>query len=83
MNAQLLDELPKLYKLSVEIFKDCIVCMITSQKKYLNRAIEEIYQLLSVNENVPWLLKWLCLSNESFYRVIYPRHDEFMWQCFS
>ena len=53
LNAQLLDELPKLYGLSMEIVRECVVKLVQSQRNYLSQAIEEIYQLLGVS-------CWLC-----------------------
>ena len=49
LNAQLLDELPKLYGLSMEIVRECVVKLVQSQRNYLSQAIEEIYQLLGVS----------------------------------
>ena len=49
LNAQLLDELPKLYTASVQIVLDCIACLILAQKKYYHIALDEMYQLLGVS----------------------------------
>ncbi|ESO86909.1 hypothetical protein LOTGIDRAFT_71852, partial [Lottia gigantea] len=46
MNAQLLDELPKLYRLVYQVFTDCMRCFIQAQKKYLDISLQETYSIL-------------------------------------
>ena len=52
LNAQLLDELPQLYKLSLEVIYECIGYLVLAQKKFYNSSLEEMYQMLGVSRYV-------------------------------
>ena len=49
LNAQLLDELPKLYELSIELIKECIARFIRAQKLFYIACVESLYKLPDVS----------------------------------
>ena len=51
LNAQLLDELPKMYQLAFQLFKDCVGSLVRAQKEFTNRILNEMYSLLEVSES--------------------------------
>ncbi|XP_074659754.1 dynamin-binding protein-like isoform X2 [Tubulanus polymorphus] len=53
LNAQLKDELPLLFEMSVSLFKDCISNFITAQKNMINGLLRELYGLMGL----PLLIK--------------------------
>ena len=48
MNAQLLDELPRLFHLSMQVVRECLRQLAKIQCEFHNKALEEMYQLLGV-----------------------------------
>ncbi len=49
LNAQLLDELPQLYMMSLDAVRDCVSRLVTAQSSYYNQALNEMFQLLAVS----------------------------------
>ena len=49
MNAQLLDELPRLFTLSMQVVRECVRLLSKIQQDFHNQALEEMYQLLGVS----------------------------------
>ncbi|XP_061166815.1 dynamin-binding protein-like [Saccostrea echinata] len=58
LNAQLLDELPKLYSLSLHLLQDCIAAFVQAQREYINqRSLQlsdtlDLPSLLSSTDNL-------------------------------
>ena len=50
LNAQLLDELPQLYVLTLDVLKECIARFVHSQKNFFDKSLQLVEQLLSVSE---------------------------------
>ncbi|KAK2154175.1 hypothetical protein LSH36_275g08005 [Paralvinella palmiformis] len=48
LNAQLLDELPQLYNLSLDVIYECIGYLVMAQKQFYNSSLEEMYQMLGL-----------------------------------
>lgn len=53
MNAQLLDELPKLFALSMDVVRQSLRQCVEIQKEFHNQALEEMYHMLEVNRSAP------------------------------
>lgn len=49
MNCQLLEDLPKLYQLSVSIVKDCVQLLARYQVEFVSLIKEELLGVLSVS----------------------------------
>ena len=49
LNAQLLDELPKLYRLSFELIHECIARLVRAQKNFYIACVEALYTLPDVS----------------------------------
>ena len=49
LNAQLLDELPQLYRLCVDLIQDCLVRLVGAQKQFHEDGLNEMYKLLGVS----------------------------------
>ena len=52
LNAQLLDELPQLYAMSMDVVNECIARLVHAQAQYHSHALNEMYQLLAVSTRV-------------------------------
>ena len=48
LNEQLLDELPQLASLTLQILSDCLSLFAEAQRWYYGVSLEEMYQLLEV-----------------------------------
>nr|KAG5691955.1 hypothetical protein BaRGS_011346 [Batillaria attramentaria] len=48
MNAQLLDELPKLYKLSMDLMRHCMAAYVRAQRDFMDRSLKENCILLEL-----------------------------------
>ncbi|XP_077862190.1 dynamin-binding protein-like, partial [Saccoglossus kowalevskii] len=48
MNTQLLDELPKLYSLSVTLFKECVQSFIEAERDHFDATLKHLYPLLKL-----------------------------------
>jgi len=48
LNAQLLDDLPKLYDLSMSILVSCLTMFIQSQQRFLKQSLDKLHDLLGV-----------------------------------
>ena len=51
LNAQLLDELPKLYDLSLDVVRECIGHLVQIQRDFYKHSLQEMYKLLGVSNN--------------------------------
>lgn len=49
LNAQLLDELPKLYSLSLQLLQGCIVAFVQAQREYVNQRSQQLSDTLDVS----------------------------------
>lgn len=49
LNAQLLDELPRLYGLAAQLFRDCVGSFVRAQKAFTDRTVQEMYSFLGVS----------------------------------
>ncbi|KAL4224790.1 hypothetical protein ACF0H5_015486 [Mactra antiquata] len=47
LNAQLLDELPKLYTLATQLFRDCVGSFVRSQREFYDRILQEMFSSLN------------------------------------
>ena len=52
LNAQLLDELPKLYRLSFELIHECIARLVRAQKNFYIACVEALYTLPDVSRHI-------------------------------
>ena len=50
LNAQLLDELPRLYDLAIDIVIECIARLAIVQKAYHQKALDQMFNMLSVRD---------------------------------
>ncbi|KAI0217835.1 Dynamin-binding protein [Lamellibrachia satsuma] len=48
LNAQLLDELPQLYVLTLDVLRECVARLVHSQKVFFDKALQLVEQLLSL-----------------------------------
>ncbi|GFR28534.1 dynamin-binding protein [Trichonephila clavata] len=48
LNSQLLDDLPKLCELSVEILHDCICCFLKAKKNFVGRTTKLLFNLMDL-----------------------------------
>ena len=60
LNAQLLDELPQLYMMSLDAVRDCVSRLVAAQTTYYNQALNEMFQLLAVSKPSHGVLVPLC-----------------------
>jgi len=49
MNAQLLDELPRLCNLSFGLLQDCIAAFLSAQQQYADSVVHRMSELLDVS----------------------------------
>ena len=49
LNAQLLDELPKLYSLSIQLLQGCIAAFVQAQREYVNQRSVQLSDTLDVS----------------------------------
>lgn len=49
LNAQLLDELPKLYSLSLQLLQGCIAAFVQAQREYVNQRSQQLSDTLDVS----------------------------------
>lgn len=49
LNAQLLDELPKLYSLSLQLLQDCIAAFVQAQREYVSQQSLQLSDTLDVS----------------------------------
>lgn len=49
LNAQLLDELPRLYAMSLDVVTDSVARLTHAQTVYYHAALDEMYRLLEVS----------------------------------
>ena len=50
LNAQLLDELPKMYQLAFQLFRDCVGSLVQAQKVFTSKIVNEMYSLMEVSK---------------------------------
>ena len=50
LNAQLLDELPRLYDLAIDIVIECIARLAIVQEAYHQKALDQMFNMLSVRD---------------------------------
>ena len=50
LNAQLLDELPKMYSLSFKLLKDCMKTFVQAQKKFYTSILHCMTETINVSE---------------------------------
>ncbi|KAK3591896.1 hypothetical protein CHS0354_005105 [Potamilus streckersoni] len=48
LNAQLLDELPKLYKLAFQLFQDCIAAFVRAQHEFQDKNLKQMYSVMDI-----------------------------------
>ena len=48
LNAQLLDELPQLYVLSLDVMHSCLHRLVAAQRSFHHAGLEQMYQLMGV-----------------------------------
>ena len=61
LNVQLLDELPRLYDLSLSVVQHCVGQLLVAQRDFYHHTLQEMYQLLGVRgEAIPWCVKNKC-----------------------
>ena len=50
LNAQLLDELPKLYSLCVTLFDDCVRNFVNAQREFMESAQAQFIHIVKVSK---------------------------------
>ncbi|KAL3842358.1 hypothetical protein ACJMK2_020381 [Sinanodonta woodiana] len=48
LNAQLLDELPKLYRLAFQLFQDCIAAFLRAQQEFQDKNLKQMYSVMDI-----------------------------------
>jgi hypothetical protein len=51
LNAQLMDDLPKLYVLAIDILNDCLNRFLRAEEKFHKGALDQMYSLMQVGLN--------------------------------
>lgn len=49
LNAQLLDELPHLTLLAVQLFRDCVGSFVRAQREFIDKVLHEMYTVVDVS----------------------------------
>jgi hypothetical protein len=49
LNAQLLDELPRMYSLASRLFRDCVGSFVRAQREFYDKMLQQMYALLEVS----------------------------------
>ncbi|XP_060600794.1 dynamin-binding protein-like isoform X2 [Ruditapes philippinarum] len=48
LNAQLLDELPRMYSLASRLFRDCVGSFVRAQREFYDKMLQQMYALLEL-----------------------------------
>ncbi|XP_045175182.2 dynamin-binding protein-like isoform X2 [Mercenaria mercenaria] len=48
LNAQLLDELPRMYTLACQLFRDCVGSFVRAQREFHDKMLQQMYALLDL-----------------------------------
>ena len=77
LNTQLLDELPKLYKLSTELLRACIARLVRAQRTYFQSCMEALCNMPDVSSN-SFIISRITQSCVTSSNLMFPWFQDFL-----